>query len=258
MSPSALQRWQSFLCQIEERHRQVATDAVVGARQALPETGFDPQILGQAWAVVDNRLRELEERILDTWNDQVEQVFEREGYDCADCVAARKLGDDLAFRLENSRQSLEMQIQAECARTLYDRASKTQKAHSCPRCGGPWTVPLSYQALNLTCSHCGCVALFEPGMLMRSVLAYGGHALAWQAASAEWMAMRIAERQYRQARSPAPFSVVKDYESAQVAYWTKYCSARAYLEPSMSNIGLEVSSRMQSWYRDSGEYGRRS
>lgn len=89
---------------------------------------------------------------------------------------------------------------------------------------------------------------------MRSVVAWGAHALASEAAHREWLAMRAAERATRAVRSPCPLALLKAYEHAQIAYWKTYVSVRAELEPEMRDVALEVRSRMDAWYRLNAEH----
>jgi hypothetical protein len=90
--------------------------------------------------------------------------------------------------------------------------------------------------------------------MMRSVVAWGAHALASEAAQGQWLAMRAAERANRAVRPPCPFVMLKAYELAQIAYWKAYVAARAQLEPKMRDVALEVRSRMDAWYRYNAEH----
>ncbi|HVH47757.1 MAG TPA: hypothetical protein VM925_35720 [Labilithrix sp.] len=256
----AHERWAAFLEQIGDRHDQVCKDAEQGAREALLATDFDPTPIGIAWMAVTDRLKELERRIIDTWHEKVEATFESEGYDQATQIAERRKGEDLAFNLENAREASEMRVFASGARELHARALATQKAKNCPSCGAVLQIPITYNAINVTCAHCRSVVTFEPGTTARMAVAFGSHALAWEAAQPEWLVMRQAERAMRDARSPAPLALLKSYERAQIAYWFKYIGTRSYLEPVLGDVTHEVRSRMEFWYRtmDSEEEWRRA
>src|SRR4051794_4479282 len=94
-------RWTAFLQQITERHRLIAQDAMIAARELLVESGFDPRPLGTAMSATQTRLVELEARIIDTWNAQVEATFESEGIPRDAQTVERARGEDLAWNLEN-------------------------------------------------------------------------------------------------------------------------------------------------------------
>jgi hypothetical protein len=245
---SARERWSEFCKQIEARHRLLRDEARQEAAKALVAANYDPIPIAHAWSGIQNRLQELERRIVDTWNEKVEATYESEGIDRSLQMADREKGASLAYELENAREACDKGILADAARAMYARAVATQKERLCPVCGAPLDVPFTYQAVNLTCRSCRTISTFEPGTLMRNVLATGAHALAWEAAHAEWLAMRAADRRARAHRSPTPLAALKDYERAQIAYWWKYATVRATLEPERGNIRLEVSARMAHWY----------
>lgn len=257
---SAHERWSAFLEQIGGRHQQVRAEAEQGAREALIATEFDPTPVGIVWMAVTDRLKELERRILDTWHEKVDAAFEAEGYDDAARTAARRRGEDLAFELENAREASEMSVYAGAARELHARALATQKEHDCPQCGAALAIPIVYQAVHVTCAHCHTLTTFEPGTTARMAIGFGSHAMAWEAASGEWLAMRNAERRVRDTRSPTPLALLKAYEHAQLAYWFKYIGVRARFEPVLHDVKLEVRSRMAFWYQsmESQEEWRRA
>ena len=181
-SVSARARWTAFLQQIEGRYKQICEEAEVGAREALAESGYDPIPIGNAWGAIQSRLQDLESKIIGTWNEKVQAAYGAEGIPHDVQMSDRANGADLAYRLENAREALQHRIFAEGARAMYSRAAATQRERACPTCGSPFDVPFSYQAMNLTCGHCRAVSTFEPGSLVRSVLAFGSHSLAWEAA----------------------------------------------------------------------------
>lgn len=254
MTARASERWAAFLRQIEERHRAISEEAASAAREALPACQFDPVPIATAWAAVTQRLRELEQRISETWDERVEPALEAEGHGPAFVDQERAKGEDLTFLLENRRELGEAQVFANAARELYAVCVATQKERTCPNCGAAFAPRLAYRAQNLRCAHCGGVSTFEPGTLARNVVAFGAHPLATEAAAHEWLRMREAERNLHAARSPTPLALLKAYERAQIAYWTKYISVKAMLVPELSDVALEVRSRMDAWYRLSAEF----
>ena len=89
---------------------------------------------------------------------------------------------------------------------------------------------------------------------MRSVAAVGTHAVAQEAANAEWRAMRHAQRVMQAYRPPYP-RAIKTYERAQIAYGFKYLGVRSKLEPELArDPAMEVRSRMEQWYTMSAEF----
>ncbi|HEY1956782.1 MAG TPA: hypothetical protein VGH28_14280 [Polyangiaceae bacterium] len=248
MSGAAEARWTGFLQQIRERHAAVCAEAEEGTRAALAATEYDFIPISHAWMAVTDRLKELERRIIDTWIAKVESVFESEGVDRDTIKRQRRRGEDLAFELENLREETEMRAYANGAREIHKRALATQAEHKCRQCGAPLPIPVTYRAVNIPCPHCRTLCTFEPGTLARVAMASGSHGMAREAAHAEWLAMRNAERAIHDTRSPTPFALLKAYEQAQIAYWRKYIAMRAQLEPELQDLALEVRSRMQFWW----------
>ena len=252
---SATERWDAFLAQIEGRHRLVREEALAAAHATIASLpGADVQPLTLAWGAVNSRLQELETRIIDTWHEKVEAAFEAEGIDGVRTGAYDK-GDSLRFALENEREALQQRILADAARQIFARALAGRRDCFCTACGAQLDVPLVFRAVSLQCGRCGAVGVFEPGELLRGVAAVGAHALAQEAAWGPWLAMREAERRWRQARSPCPLPLLKAHERAQIAYWRAYVAARAQLEPELGRDPvLEVRSRMEGWYQYNAEH----
>lgn len=241
-------RWEAFLKQIEDRHAAICDEARSGSKAAFAQLGTDTTPISHAWMAVRDRLLELESRIIDTWNQKVEAVFEAEGVDRPTQMSERRRGEDLKFELENRREAAELGTFADVAREMHKRALETQPERNCVHCGAPLSIPVTYRAMNLTCPHCRSVVTFEPGSLARIAMATGSHAMAWEASHPEWLAMRVAERRIRDHRSPTPLAVLKGYEQAQIAYWFKYIGSRAHFEPELRDVPMEVRSRMGFWW----------
>ncbi len=254
MTARAAERWQGFLAQISDRHKLVREEAAAAARDALRESGYDVTPIGVAWAGVNDRLHELERRIIDTWHEKVESAFEAEGYQRPALDVERRKGEDVAFVLENARQAVEMHVYAGGAREIHARSLAQQRERNCSTCTAPLDVPVAYRAVNLRCAHCGAVSTFEPGTLARTAIAFGAHALSWVSAEREWYTMREAERRVRDQRPPVPLALLKAYEQAQIAYWWRYFSTKMHLEPELHDVAREVRARMEWWYTSSAEH----
>jgi hypothetical protein len=252
---SATERWDAFLAQIEGRHRQVRDEALAAAQATIASLpGADVQPLMRAWAAVEARLQELESRIIDTWHEKVADAFAAEGLDGVR-LGFYDQGDALKFALENEREALQVRIQSDAARQLFTRALQGRRDCFCAACGAQLGVPLVFRAVTLQCGRCGAAGVFEPGELLRGVAAVGAHALAQEAAWAQWLGMRGAERRWRLVRPPCPLPLLKDHERAQIAYWRAYVAARAQLEPELGrDPALEVRSRMEAWYHYTAEH----
>lgn len=245
---AALARWEAFLAQIAARHAAICAEAEEGSRAALAACDHDVTPLSHAWMAVNDRLMDLEQRIASTWHEKVEAVFEAEGLDRGLQLRELERGNDLAFELENRREITEQRSFALAARELHGRALRAQVDRSCGHCGVELPIPVTYRAINVSCRHCGTRVTFEPGTVARMAVASGSHALAWEAAMPEWIAMRRAERAIRLHRSPVPLALLKAHEHAQIAYWWKYFSTKAHFEPEVRDVSREVRARLQPWW----------
>lgn len=252
---SARDRWKGFLTQIEARHGEVLREAFEGAKEALPELGFDTTPVAVALSAVSTRLLDLESKITDTWNEKVEDTFDAEGLSLEERTQARLAGEALRRRLQRKRESLDPHAFAHAAHVIHARALAQRNDVNCARCGAPLQPPIAYRATEVRCGSCSAVGVFEPGSLLRQVEAVGSHAVAWVAAEREWHAMLDAEDALHAARSPAPLHLLQAYEAAQINYWTRYFQAKAAMVPEVANDPEKgVRSRLEFWYSMSAEH----
>lgn len=213
---SALARWDAFLAQIESRHRGVRDEAAAAGRAFIASVagGGDYLPLSHQLGAVKHRLIELEKKIIDTWHAQVDDAVLEEGHGEVVRDAARTKGEDLQHALDDAREELEIALMAEMAKARYDAANATGNAE-----------------------------------LLQSSVAIGTHPVAQQAATAEWRAMRAAERALHRVRPPRNLAIIQAYEAAQLAYWRTYLSARSWFEPILArDPEMEVRRRMEQWY----------
>jgi hypothetical protein len=115
---SALARWDAFLAQIAERHTAVRTEAEVNARGFITQIAAagDYQPLSHQWMAIENRLRELETKIIDTWNEKVDDAITAEGHPTTERDRQRAKGQALKDALDDARCELEPRIFAQLAR----------------------------------------------------------------------------------------------------------------------------------------------
>ena len=245
--PGAIERWDGFLGQIRGRHEAVRAEAEAAARAFVASVaqGGDYLPLSHQLQAVNHRLRELETKIIDTWNAQVDDAMAAEGHDR---VRERAKGQALKDALDDLREEMEPRIFAELARQRFTWAQAQYRPPACTRCGQPLNAPPAFRAYQVACA-CGAPNVVEPSEMLRSVAAVGTHAVAQEATNAEWRAMRHAERAMRAQRPPYSLESIKAYEVAQITYWFKYLSVRSQFEPELArDPAMEVRSRMEQWY----------
>lgn len=248
---SALARWDGFLAQIAERHQGVRSEAEAAAAAQIAQVagGGDYLPISHQLMAVRNRLQELETKIIDTWHEKVEDAIFADGHGVPERDRQYAKGAALRDALDDAREELEPRIFAELARQRWNHAQAQHRGAACTQCRAQFASPLAFRAFEMPCPACGQRTIVEPSELLRSVAAIGTHAVAQEATTAPWRAMRQAERAMRAHRPPYPIESIKAYERAQIAYWFAYLSARAQFEPELArDPAMEVRSRMEQWY----------
>lgn len=248
---SALARWDGFLAQIEDRHRVVREEAEGSARAFVAQiaAGGDYLPMSHQFMAVDNRLRELETKIIDTWHAQVEDAIFAEGHGVPERDRQYQRAVALKHQLEDLREEIEPRVMAELARQRFGHAQAQHAPSTCTWCRRDFVAQPSFRSYDIACPTCGNTTLVEPSELLRSVAAVGTHAVAQEQATAEWRAMKHAQRVMQAYRPPYPIESIKHYERAQIAYWFKYLAVRAQFEPELGrDPAMEVRSRMEQWY----------
>lgn len=248
---SAIARWDAFLAQIGERHNAVRVEAEGSARAFIAQiaAGGDYLPLSHQLMAINHRLQELESKIIDTWNEKVDDAITGEGNSTAERDRQRAKGQSLKEQLEDLREEMEPRIFAELARQRFTQAQAQHAPTTCQHCRAQIAAPPAFVSYEMACTACGKPTLVEPGELLRSVAAVGTHAVAQEAAIPEWRMMKQAERAMRAYRPPYPIEAIKANERAQITYWFKYISVRSQFEPILArDPAREVRDRMEQWY----------
>jgi hypothetical protein len=248
---SAIARWDGFLAQIEDRHKGVRAEAEGSARAFIAQIagGGDYLPLSHQLMAINHRLMELETKIIDTWDEKVDDAITGEGNSTAERDRQRAKGQSLKENLEDLREELEPRIFAELARQRFTQAQAQHQPTTCQHCRGQIAAPPAFNSYEMACTACGKPTLVEPSELLRSVAAVGTHAVAQEATNAEWRMMKNAERAMRAYRPPYPIESIKANERAQITYWFKYISVRSQFEPVLArDPAREVRDRMEQWY----------
>ena len=250
MSQAVVQRWEAFLAQIKERFLAIMSEAKEGCPQLFEQAGCDPVPMSTAWGAIDRRASDLEAKIEDTWDKQVEGAFEQAGAPRQVIEQQRMKGEALRDFISVERERNRIAIHAEAGRALFQKAiAELARPFACSQCGAPLEVPFTFRALNLRCPYCSAVNGFEPGMRMR----YGEiliHPLCEEAAWNEYVEMRNADNLSRRTRSDeVTIDLLKRQERAQIAFWRAYFGARArYLPDTAQAFDADLRGKMRAFY----------
>jgi len=210
----AVERWDGFLAQIEQRAAQIRADAEASARAFIAEVarGGDFAPLSHQLMAVRNRLQDLETNITDTWHAKVDDAFAAENLGPDVRAQAFAKGEALRHALDDHREELEPRIFAELARV------RQANGHA------------------------------------ESVAAIGAHAIAQEAAVGEWRAMRTAERLHaiRPPRPLDVIKSYERTQIRYWRMYLDVRSR--YEPILARDPALEIRSRMEQWYVSSAEF----
>jgi hypothetical protein len=248
---SANVRWDGFIAQLQTRASEVRAEITLSTRTLIASlaNGGDTSAMTQQWTAANARLSELERRIVDTWHAKVSDAFDSEGISPQESAAALERGIVAADEMADAREELEHALFAELARIRFQHGSAAVRAVICNRCNAGMNPPLAWGAVEISCSGCGAVLLYQPNELLMSAGAIGTHHVSQSAVVEQWRAMVAADRNVRRQRPPVSLALLQLYERAQIAYWRAYLTQRSWFEPVLArDIDMEIRSRMEQWY----------
>lgn len=119
MYGSVVARWDGFLARLRERHDLVLREGEHECR-AASRHGGDLSPLGRAWIATSARADELEVKLEQAWNDEVEPAFEEAGADEFVVAQEREKGYRLRVFMEVERERTRVRVYADAARALFD------------------------------------------------------------------------------------------------------------------------------------------
>ncbi len=253
---AARKRWKSFLSKIEERFGEITRHAEDGCLQMLDLANLDYLPMNNAWIGVSAQLRALIDKIENTWDASVSDVFE-EAYDDddpdGDAALEFRSGEELTARLEREMARVEADVYEKAAVKLIEAAkAELTKDFACTQCQA--TLPIQeniFRSYFVTCQYCGTVNTFEPGTKVRQVESVCADWIAAADAFDEEMTMH----QLMDDVHGAPAGMLQQLEEATKTYWTKLYGKRAELVPAFAaSREKDIAARMRALYVDlSGE-----
>ena len=248
-------RWKGFLGKIQERLTEICAEAEVGFRAIAAQHPDDPMPLGNAITGLDHRVRQLDDKIQETWDQQVEEKFSAD-------PAIHDLGldmkQDAERELEERWELAKAGWLTEIARDAFPRAiAAMEQPAPCSACGAPLSLPTRLETVAATCGHCGVVNQVGAPP---AVYYYFGFCVQNLADAAAMPIRHAIERQriqadrWRRARNwaPEPIESMEEWERMELRYWRTHAEERARLrnEPVDEKF---VESRMGYFYKFSLE-----
>ncbi len=262
-----VERWRGFLGKISERLEEICAEAGPGLAAIGEMHPEDSLPIGNAITGLDHRVRQLQERIGETWDAQVEPKFSEE--DILD--VGLDLKADAESRLEERWSLAKASWLSALAHAARPRAEAAMaQPVACVGCGGPLAPPTRLTTVAVRCGHCGVVNQVAPPMAVTHYFGWGVQNLAEAAALPHRHAVerqRVAVDRWRRARDWAaePLESLEEWERLERAYWVALTGERARLTGEPADEKL-IESRMSSfltyslesnqlWVRAKGKLG---
>lgn len=248
-------RWKAFLGKIDERLSEICAEAEVGVRAIAAQHPEDSLPVGNAITGLDHRVRQLREKIQETWDQQVEDKFSAD-------PAIHDLGldmkQDAELALDERWTAAKAAWMSEIAREAFPRAmAAIETPQPCSSCGAPLTLPTRLETVAATCTHCGVVNQAAPPMAVQYYFGWCVQNLAEAAALPHRHAVerqRVVADRWSRARNwaPEPIESLEEWERLEHLYWRTLAQERARLrnEPVDEKF---VESRMAYFYKFSLE-----
>jgi len=249
-----MERWRGFLNKIDGRLDELIAEAQQGVDMLAARSGADLAPLTNALSGLDYRIRQLRDKVSETWDSQGEPKFSAARMLDAGLDAKRdyELAFDEKWALWKARavagyyRSLRPDAEAALKKPVY-----------CTNCGAQLTLPDPTQISSVPCSHCSSVNQVIPEAVVQTY--YGGAPRAIGEERAEPIRHEI-ERyraevdRWRRARNWAHESIqsMERWEQLELSYWRTLAQAQAELLGQPVDEEL-VESRMEAFRRYSLE-----
>jgi hypothetical protein len=243
----ASDRWNIFLNKIQDKANEFFTSIRGQALPLLKENNGDPMPVGTALHAIHLQIVGLAKKIDDTWRDQVEAAFHKEGSTEKETDNHRKRGEQLQFNLHREFRLLEVDVNYQMAKHILSLAESAKPTSSinCSQCSAPLVIPDHiYMAEHVTCQFCQTINTYEPGTYRRMVGTFCAEHLArWEAQDLLKEEMEI-ERQLNGLRDGSLQKGKQQLRQAHQAYSKKYLAELKKYRPNL-NMEKELDMAMQ-------------
>ena len=251
-------RFDGFLAKIEERLREIMTEAEQGVLALIAQHPTDMMPLGNAMSGLDHRVRELKEKIQETWDQQIEAKYSAldSGGKFLDVGLDQK--QDFEQRFDELWATFKARANSQFYRNLFPLATEAaQKPIPCTQCGAPLEATDRTHSASIHCVHCGAVNQVLRDAAISTYKLGSGHAFADEEALPlrfEIERFRTAVDRQRRASSWAneTFESLERWHAMEQAYWVRYAEAKARYSGEPVDMEL-VESRMAQWRKYSLE-----
>ncbi len=223
-------RWDAFLAKIHERLVEIMTESEQGLRGLMEENPTDWYAYSAAFTALDHRVRQLRERMEETWEKQVEEKFSAQGSSFFDVGIDRRV--DMNMRIDAEWSVWKAKQAGDFYRNLAPvaQAAAAKPVH-CTQCASPLQIPDRTISVSINCPACGTINQVSPPM---EVTAHNGAAAAY--ADEETVPLRNAIERFRQdvdrwrrANNWAHEGIanMEKWYAMELDFWTRHAQALA-------------------------------
>jgi hypothetical protein len=208
----------------------------------------DPMPVGTALHAIHLQVVGLCKKIDDTWTEQVENAFQKEGVSDSEIEKQRIKGEHIQFDLHREHKLLETEINHQMAKHILELAESSKRTSpiNCSQCSASLVIPAHiYTAEHITCMFCQTVNTYEPGTYQRLVGTFCAEHLArWEALSLLKEEIEI-QRELVGLRGGASQKAKQRLKQTHEAYSKKYLDELKKYKP---NLDLEKELKMAMQY----------
>jgi len=265
-----MQRWEGFLGKIDGRLGEIIAEVAQGIAALGQSHGADTMPLTNAMSGLDHRVRQLREKIGETWDGQVEGQFSsHDSGGFLDAGLDRKRDFEIAF--DEKWELAKTKAVADYFRALWPRAQQALAAPvGCTRCGAQLALPVRHKSSTATCASCGTVNQCIPDAVIQAYFGQGVQAFAEEAsAPIRYQIERFREEvdRWRRARDWAPetLETLERWQGMERSYWETQATTRAqmlqepadraFVETRMDQFRKYSLESEQVWVRAHGRQG---
>ncbi len=241
---AASERWKIFLDKIQAKGNEFFASMRSEALPMFKKNNGDPMPVGTALHAINMQLVNLCKKVDDTWAQQVENVFRKEGTSDNEIERQRMLGEHVQFDLHREFKLLETEINHQMAQHIMSLAESTKRTSpiNCSQCSAPLVIPAHiYMAEHITCAFCQTVNTYEPGTYQRLVGTFcAEHMARWKALDLLKQEIEI-QREVNSLRGGALQKAKQRLREAHEAYSKKYLDELKKYRP---NLDMEKELKM--------------
>ncbi len=223
-----MQRFEAFLGKIYGRLQEIMTEAEQGLQGLMAQNPEDFMSYQNAMSGLEHRYSQLRDRLEQTWDDQIQPLFEEA--DLLDPGLDRKA--DAQLDLDARWNQWKATMVANFYRNLWPRAqAQLAEPVNCTQCGTGLQVPDPTVMSNVQCPSCSAINQVAPPP---AVSAYSGAASAY--ADEECVRLRSEIERFRHEVdlwrrdrdwAPEPLESLERWEQMERNYWTTWAQAVA-------------------------------